>query len=46
MHTERAFNFSAGPSMLPKDGIKKEASELDNYEGFGASAMEMSHRSA
>lgn len=46
MHTERAFNFSAGPSMLPIDVIKKVASELDNYEGCGESVMEMSHRSA
>ena len=45
MHTERAFNFSAGPSMLPIDVIKKVASELDNYEGCGESVMEMSHRS-
>lgn len=46
MHTERAFNFSAGPSMLPIDVIKKVATELDNYEGCGESVMEMSHRSA
>mgnify|MGYP000931262153 FL=1 len=46
MYTERAFNFSAGPSMLPIDVIKKVASELDNYEGCGESVMEMSHRSA
>lgn len=46
MHTERAFNFSAGPSMLPIDVIKKVAAELDNYEGCGESVMEMSHRSA
>lgn len=46
MHTERAFNFSAGPSMLPIDVIKKVAVELDNYEGCGESVMEMSHRSA
>ena len=46
MHTDRAFNFSAGPSMLTIDVIKKVASELDNYEGCGESVMEMSHRSA
>ena len=40
MHTERAFNFSAGPSMLPIDVIKKVASELDNYEGCGESAVD------
>lgn len=46
MSTERAFNFSAGPSMLPIEVIKKVAAELDNYEGCGESVMEMSHRSA
>ena len=41
----RAFNFSAGPSMLPLDVIKKTAAELENYNGCGESVMEMSHRS-
>ena len=42
---ERAYNFSAGPSMLPLEVIEKVAAELPNYEGCGESVMEMSHRS-
>ena len=44
--SNRAYNFSAGPSMLPLDVIQKVAAELENYEGCGESVMEMSHRSA
>ena len=43
---KRAFNFSAGPSMLPLDVIEKVAAELTDYNGCGESVMEMSHRSA
>ena len=43
---KRAFNFSAGPSMLPLDVIEKVASELADYNGCGESIMEMSHRSS
>lgn len=42
---KRAYNFSAGPSMLPIEVLEKVASELTNYEGIGESVMEMSHRS-
>lgn len=42
---ERIFNFSAGPSMLPEDVLRKAASELLNYGNTGMSVMEMSHRS-
>ena len=42
---KRAYNFSAGPSMLPIEVLEKVASELTNYEGVGESVMEMSHRS-
>lgn len=42
---DRVFNFSAGPSMLPVEAIKKAQSELLNYNGTGMSVMEMSHRS-
>ena len=41
----RVFNFSAGPSMLPEDVLKKAAAEMLDYEGSGQSVMEMSHRS-
>ncbi len=43
---ERAFNFSAGPSMLPEEVIKDVAANLLNYHECGESVMEMSHRSA
>ena len=41
----RVFNFSAGPSMLPEEVLKKAAIEMLDYEGSGQSVMEMSHRS-
>jgi len=45
MFTERIYNFSAGPSMLPAEVLEKAASEMLNYKGTGTSVMEMSHRS-
>lgn len=41
----RIFNFSAGPSQLPLDVLKKAQAQMLNYEGSGMSVMEMSHRS-
>ena len=41
----RVFNFSAGPSMLPEEVLKKAAEEMLDYQGSGQSVMEMSHRS-
>lgn len=41
----RVYNFSAGPSMLPEEVLKKAASEMLDYKGSGQSVMEMSHRS-
>ena len=46
MSNERAYNFSAGPSMLPLSVIEDAAANLANYKGCGESVMEMSHRSA
>lgn len=43
--TERIFNFSAGPSMLPVPVLERAAAEMLNYNGSGMSVMEMSHRS-
>ena len=45
MFTERIYNFSAGPSMLPEPVLKQASAELLNYGGTGTSVMEMSHRS-
>ncbi len=41
----RVYNFSAGPSMLPEEVLKKAAEQMLDYEGSGQSVMEMSHRS-
>ncbi len=43
--TERVYNFSAGPSMLPLEVMERAAEQLTNYNGCGMSVMEMSHRS-
>ncbi|MBQ2714935.1 MAG: 3-phosphoserine/phosphohydroxythreonine transaminase [Clostridia bacterium] len=40
----RVYNFSAGPSMLPMDVLKKAQAEFLDYEGSGMSITEMSHR--
>lgn len=39
------FNFSPGPSTLPKAVLSKIALELESWNGCGVSVMEMSHRS-
>ena len=44
MATDRIFNFSAGPSMLPLSVLEEAAAEMTNYRGTGMSVMEMSHR--
>ncbi len=41
----RVYNFSAGPSMLPEDVLKKAQAEMVEYGTSGMSVMEMSHRS-
>ena len=41
----RVFNFSAGPSMLPVEVLKKAQEEMLDMGGSGQSVMEMSHRS-
>ncbi|MPM24395.1 Phosphoserine aminotransferase [bioreactor metagenome] len=45
MATQRIFNFSAGPSMLPLEVLTRAGEEITNYGGSGMSVMEMSHRS-
>jgi len=39
------YNFSAGPSVLPKEVLLDAQKNLIDYEGCGMSVMEMSHRS-
>ena len=41
----RVFNFSAGPSVLPEEVLKKAADDMLNYNNHGMSVMELSHRS-
>lgn len=41
----RVYNFSAGPSSLPIEVLKKAGSEITEYGDSGMSVMEMSHRS-
>lgn len=41
----RVYNFSAGPSMLPEEVLKKAQEEMVEYGKSGMSVMEMSHRS-
>ena len=43
MAENRIYNFSAGPSMLPLEVLKKAQSQMLNYEESGMSVIEMSH---
>ncbi|MDO5037711.1 MAG: 3-phosphoserine/phosphohydroxythreonine transaminase [Tissierellia bacterium] len=40
------YNFSAGPSCLPKAVLEKAQKDLLDYNASGMSVMEMSHRSS
>ncbi len=40
----RAFNFSAGPAMLPTAVLERAQQEILDWNGSGMSVMEMSHR--
>jgi phosphoserine aminotransferase len=41
----KIVNFSAGPSILPKEVIDQAALAIKDYEGTGLSILEVSHRS-
>jgi len=41
----RVFNFAAGPAMLPAPVLEQVRDELLDWQGSGASVMEVSHRS-
>ena len=43
--TERIFNFSAGPAVLPVPVLEQARSEMLSLPGVGMSVMEISHRS-
>jgi phosphoserine aminotransferase len=40
----RAYNFSAGPAVLPESVLRQAAAEMLDWHGSGMSVMEMSHR--
>jgi phosphoserine aminotransferase len=40
----RAYNFSAGPAVLPESVLRQAADEMLDWHGSGMSVMEMSHR--
>ncbi|MCL4170040.1 UNVERIFIED_CONTAM: hypothetical protein GTU68_065857, partial [Idotea baltica] len=40
----RIFNFSAGPAALPEQVLQQVQAEMLEWEGTGASVMEVSHR--
>ncbi|UOS97026.1 phosphoserine transaminase [Xanthomonas arboricola] len=42
----RAFNFSAGPATLPESVLRQAQEEMVEWNGVGASIVEISHRSA
>lgn len=44
--TNRIYNFSSGPAMLPVEVLQRASDEMLSYSGSGMSIMEMSHRSA
>jgi phosphoserine aminotransferase len=44
--SERIFNFSAGPAVLPEPVLKKAQADLFSLPGVGMSILEVSHRSA
>ena len=40
----RAYNFSAGPAVMPVEALEEAQRELVDYKGSGMSIMESSHR--
>lgn len=40
----RVFNFAAGPATLPEEVLEQVRDELLDWQGSGASVMEVSHR--
>lgn len=43
--SNRAYNFSAGPGVLPEAVLNEVRNELPVYDDIGTSVMEISHRS-
>src|SRR5208282_3362441 len=43
--TQRVYNFTAGPAMLPLPVMQRVHEEFFDFQGLGASVIEISHRS-
>lgn len=43
--TQKIYNFSAGPAVMPVSVLEKAQSEILSLNGIGMSVMEISHRS-
>jgi phosphoserine aminotransferase len=43
--SDRIYNFSAGPAVLPVSVLERAREEMLSFRGSGMSIMEMSHRS-
>ena len=41
----KVYNFSAGPSILPKSVFEQAAQAIVDFKGKGLSILEISHRS-
>lgn len=46
MLTDRIYNFSSGPAVLPLPVLERAREDLLSFNGTGMSVMEMSHRSS
>ncbi|EPE37573.1 phosphoserine aminotransferase [Candidatus Photodesmus katoptron] len=42
--SDKIFNFSSGPSSLPKETMKQAQAEFMNWNNLGISIMEINHR--
>ena len=42
--SQRVYNFGAGPAMLPTEVLEEVQQEMLDYQGHGASIIEISHR--
>ena len=42
--SQRIFNFSAGPAVMPEEVLQEAARDMLDWQGSGMSVMEMSHR--
>lgn len=42
--SNRIYNFSAGPAILPEEVLREAQEDMISYKGTGMNVMEMSHR--